>query len=135
MNRGARAVHRDRRRGFTLIEIAVVLVLIGILSTMALFTYRMMINKARMTQAKSVLGHLAKTEASYFNDQGRYSDNVALLDFDPVKYDYYEVSVVLLDDNAANYKGTATGIGVMTGDSWTITRDGQPIQADNSAFR
>ena len=107
---------------------------IGILAAMATHTYRMMINKARMTQAKTVLDHLTKTEAIYFSDHGRYTDNVLLLDFDPVKYTYYQASVVL-DNDAKNYTGTATGIGIMAGDSWTITKDGQPIQADNSVFR
>jgi len=128
------ADHRTGGRGFTLIEIALVLVLIGILATMAVYTYSMMINKARMTQAKTVLGHLTKTEATYFSDHGRYTDNVVLLDFDPVKYPYYQISVIL-DNDARNYLGIATGVGIMTGDSWTITKDGQPVQADNSVFR
>ena len=132
--RPAPADHRDGRRGFTLIEITIVLLLIGILASLSVYTYRMMINKARMTQAKTVLDHLTKTEAIYFSDHDRYTDNVVLLDFDPVRYDYYQVSVVL-DNNAQDYKGTATGTGIMTGDSWTITKGGQPIQADNSVFR
>ena len=122
------------RRGFTLIELTVVLLLIGILAGLAISTYRMMISKARMTQAKTVLDHLTKTEAIYFSDHDRYTDNVILLDFDPVKYPYYDVSVVL-DNNATNFLGIATGVGLMTGDWWTITKDGVPVQADNSVFR
>lgn len=134
MNRFAPAVPRNGRRGFTLIEITIVLLLIGILSSIAIYTYRMMIDKARMTQAKTVLGHLTKTEATYFSDHDRYTDNVVLLDFDPVKYPYYEVTVVLID-NGLNYIGTARGVGVMDNDLWTITKDGQPVQDNSSRFR
>jgi hypothetical protein len=87
-----------------------------------------------MTQAKTVLDHLTKTQATYYSDHDRYTDNVILLDFDPVKYPYYNISVIL-DNDARNYLGIATGVGPMTGDWWTITKEGVPVQADNSAFR
>jgi prepilin-type N-terminal cleavage/methylation domain-containing protein len=132
--RTTHADHRNGRRGFTLIEITIVLLLIGVLAAMAISTYRMMINKARMTQAKTVLGHLTKTEATYFSDHDRYTDNIVLLDFDPVKYNYYEVSVVLLD-NGMNYTGAARGVGIMDNDLWTITKDGKPVQDNSSRFR
>ena len=130
----SKRVRNGGRRGFTLIEITIVLLLIGILSSIAIYTYRMMINKARMTQAKTVLDHLTKTEAVFFSDHEVYTDCVVLLDFDPVKYNYYEVSVVLLD-NGMNYTGTARGVGIMDNDLWTITKDGQPVQDNSSRFR
>ena len=133
-SRPAHGTPRNGRRGFTLIELTIVLLLIGILAAMATYTYRMMINKARITQAKTVLDHLTKTEAIYYSDHDRYTDNVILLDFDPVKYPYYEVTVVL-DNNEQNYTGIAMGVGPMKGDWWTITKDGQPVQSDNSVFK
>lgn len=132
--RTAQADRRDGKRGFTLIEIALVLVLIGILAAMAVSSYRMMINRARMTQAKSVLGHLTRTQTIYFGDHERYTDNVSLLDFDPVKYDYYQVSVQL-DNGAKGYTGIATGVGPMAGDRWYVTEGGEPYQDGMSPFR
>jgi prepilin-type N-terminal cleavage/methylation domain-containing protein len=126
--------HRSGGRGFTLIEITIILMIIGILAVLAINSYRMMVNKARMTQAKIALNHLTKTETIYFSDHDRYTDNITLLDFDPVKYNYYEISVAL-DNDAQDFTGTATGVGIMAGDRWYVTKGGDPFQDNTSPFK
>lgn len=118
-----------RRPGFTIIELAIVLTIVGILASLAVYTYQKIANKARFTQAKIVLKHLQKMETIYLTENGRYTDNVVLLDFDPVKYDYYEVSVTLIDNS---YIGYAKGVKAMEGDLWSVVPDGDPVQ-DNDA--
>jgi hypothetical protein len=81
-----------------------------------------------------VLSHLTKTETIYFTEHDVFTDNVILLDFDPVKYPYYQVSVVL-DNDAKNYTGIATGIGIMAGDRWYVTKDANPFQDNTSPFK
>ena len=119
------------RKGFTIIELAVVLTVIGILATIAVYTYGRVVNKARSTQAKIALKHLQRMEHFYFAEHDRYTDNVVLLDFNPVECDYYRISVSLFD-NDMRYIGYANGIDAMAGDLWTITPGGAPVR-DNVA--
>jgi len=120
--------------GFSLVELTVVVMIIGILAAVAVYLYRGVVDRARMTQAKTVLTHLAKTEAIYFANYERYTDNIALLDFDPVRYTFYRVDVAL-DNAGTDFTGYARGVGVMTGDLWYVTRTGIPTQDNTSPFR
>ncbi len=124
------------RDGLTLLEMAIVLILAGLLAVVSVSTYTWMVNRARMTQARLALAHLRKAEAVYYSEYARYTDNLALLDLDPVKYDYYTVSVRLTDPvTYESYKGYAHGRGAMTGDLWTVTDNTDPVQDNSSRFR
>lgn len=124
---------KRRSGGFTLVELAIVFLITGILATIAVYTYKGLLEKARMVQARIALQHLVKAETIYYADHDLYTDNMVILDFNPVKYDFYMISVAL-DNTGKNFTGTATGIGPMAGDRWFVTMSMDPFQDNTSPF-
>lgn len=124
-----------RRRGFTLLELTIALLILAILAGAAVYVYGIMVNKARMSQAPVVLKHLHKAETIYYSDAERYTDNASILDYDPVKYNYYTITVTV-DNTGQDFLGVATGVGPMAGDVWRITKEGTPVHvSDNAVVR
>jgi type IV pilus assembly protein PilE len=67
---------------FTLTELLVVLVIIGILVLLALPKLMPLISKAKSTEAQLQLGHLHTLEKSFFYMKSKYSSNMEeYLDF------------------------------------------------------
>lgn len=64
----------QRRRGFTLIEIMVVVALVAVLTAIALPIYRSQVLKARRTDAKTALLDLASREERYFTTNNAYTN-------------------------------------------------------------
>lgn len=58
------------KKGFTLIELVVVLIIVAILGTLGLTNFSRMVEKSRGAEAKSVLGNLRKLAAAYYMERG-----------------------------------------------------------------
>ena len=54
------------KRGFTLLEIIVVIIILGVLATLGLTQYGSMIEKSRGAEAKAILGDLRKLGAAFY---------------------------------------------------------------------
>jgi prepilin-type N-terminal cleavage/methylation domain-containing protein len=61
-----------RRRGFTLLELALVLALMAILLALAAPSFQGLILRGRTAEARTLLDAIAQAELSYFRDHGRY---------------------------------------------------------------
>ncbi|PYO42100.1 MAG: pilin [Gemmatimonadetes bacterium] len=67
------------RRGFTLIELLIVVVIIGLLATIAIPKFSNTKEKAYVASMKSDLRNLATAEEAFFYDSAKYTTNVALM--------------------------------------------------------
>ena len=68
-----------KSRGFTLIELLIVVVIIGILASMAIPKFAITKQKAYVAQMKSDLKNLATAEEAFFYDSTFYTSSLAAL--------------------------------------------------------
>ena len=70
------------RLGFTLIELLVVVLIIGILASVALPQYQKAVDKARYTQAMTLLESIWQGEQLFYLENGKYSQSLDDLDIE-----------------------------------------------------
>jgi len=68
-----------RARGFTLIEVMIVLVVVAILAAVALPSYRDQMRKSARAQAQAFLTDIASRQQQYLADRRRYAPSLSAL--------------------------------------------------------
>jgi type IV pilus assembly protein PilA len=99
---------RPDQSGFTLVELMIVVVIIGVLAVLAVVGFRKLIGQARATEANMMINAIRTAQESYHAETGTYAD----------------ISTSLCDSSqnygacAANYpQGSATGLPTNPGNS------------------
>jgi type IV pilus assembly protein PilE len=106
--------NRRRTRGFSLIELAIVMVVIAILVAIALPSYRQYVLRGNRTQAIQALQDMASREESYFFSNSSYT-STNLGASTSIGAPYY--SVVVASASSTDYTVTATAIGTQMADT------------------
>jgi type IV pilus assembly protein PilE len=120
-------------KAYTLTEILVVLVIIGILVLLALPNLMPLITKAKSTEAKIQLAHIQELEKNFFYEHSKYSKDLGEIGFiqEPLSTDNkdgranYRIDIT----NATNTTFTATATAVVdfngngTFNVWQIDQD------------
>lgn len=88
----------SKLRSFTLAELLVVLVIVGILVLLALPSLMPLISKTRSLEAKQMLKHVQTLEKMYFFEYAKYSNDLKAIGFEQEKL------VIQGQDGKANYK-------------------------------
>jgi len=97
------------KKGFTLIEVLIVVIILGILATLAIPQFTGMVAKARLSEAWSGLGAVRTAQAVYYMEHDNYADDIDDLDVDDVVGDF-TLTVTSAAGNTG-YVATATGAG------------------------
>ncbi|PWS29601.1 general secretion pathway protein GspG [Pedobacter yonginense] len=124
---------KGKINAYTLTEILIVLVIIGILVLLALPNLMPLITKAKTTEAKLQLEHLAKLEQGYFYEHSKYTSDLAELGFIQEKLSTdgkdgkanYKVTVSASSNNTFTAKAVAVADfdGDGTYNVWQIDQD------------
>ena len=63
---------RRSEKGFTLVELMIVVVIIGILASIAIPKFSSLISKTKVTEAKNILGQIINLEKTYYLANSSY---------------------------------------------------------------
>jgi type IV pilus assembly protein PilE len=128
---------RKRTRGFTLLEVMIVCVIVGVLAAIVLPAYQDQMRKSRRASAQSHLMDIAAKEQAYFLDtRGSYSSSLSTLHITtPTDVSaYYTITVTPAAGPPPTFVANATATGSQvkdlgTGVDLTIDSTGAKLPA------
>ena len=71
---------KKQRNGFTLVELVIVIVIVGILTIVAVPVYQYYVERARFTEAFAMLRAIADANTHHYLEKGSWCDNINDLD-------------------------------------------------------
>ena len=119
---------KKRKTGFTLIELVVVLVIIGILSIIAVPMYRGYVGRAMAAEGRALLGAVAASEKIYFAEYGQFlavglTGHDAELDVDSTMNTYFRQYQVALTNANVGFLAQTDGVDGAAGITVTFDQD------------
>lgn len=118
--------------GFSLTELLVVIVIIGVLASLTIPKFLSVITKAKSTEAKLMLKHVYNLQKSYYLEKDVFSKDVSLIGFQPEKLiteggsARYQIEIA--DASINEFTAMATAVVDFDKDGifnkWSINQDG-----------
>jgi type IV pilus assembly protein PilE len=126
-----KSLTRRSLKAFTLTEVLVVLIIIGILILLALPNLMPLISKAKSTEAKLQLQHVYTLEKNYFYEKSKYSKDLTEISFEQQKLSpdggQANYRIEIIDAGNTGFKARATAVVDFNGDGnfnvWEIDQN------------
>ncbi|MCX7704832.1 MAG: prepilin-type N-terminal cleavage/methylation domain-containing protein [bacterium] len=108
------------KKGFTLVELMVVVIIVGILASVAVPIYRANIKKAMASEGAALLGSVLTAQRIYYAEHNVYTTNKTVLGVDTAGNKYFTDYTVSSAD-ANGFTASTTGTGTAAGVTVTMT--------------
>ncbi len=108
-------------QGFSLVEIMITIVIVGILSSLALPSYRDYVTRARLSEAFAALGAAQTSAEQFWSNEHTFAGFDGALSFPGNTSNF---SYVLTTATASTYTIQAIGLGPVAGFVYTVDQNG-----------
>ena len=133
---------RRNQKGFTLIELMIVVVIIGILAALAIPRFMQATTKSKQSEAKQILKQIYTMERTYRQENGVYwaggpadsatPNALSALGVTIMPSALYSYTITATGGTSFLATATATGLDDdATNDVWTIDQDGRLVNTTN----
>ena len=130
--------NRSKQRGFTLVELAIVIVIIGVLASFGVPRFRDAVERSKAGESMNYLSAVRAAQERFHAREGTYADDLADLDISIPSPKYFSVGSVAAgstDDLEDSWQLTLTREGASAGyGAYTVTFTEQGYDPDNSTI-
>ncbi|GAB6145139.1 type IV pilin protein [Desulfocicer niacini] len=124
---------KRNEKGFTLIELMIVVAIIGILAAIAIPNFLNYQCKAKQSEAKSNLGTIRSMQEAYFAEHDEYAVTMGAIGFSTKGNNRYTYTSAGTTTFTATATSQGNGVKTAAGDDvWTITNDGTLTNTTNA---
>jgi len=126
-----------QNKGFSLIELMIVVAIIGVLSAIAIPQFKVYTCKAKTSEAQTALGSIRKMQEAYHSENGYYAGTLNEVGWSGVKGENQRYIYDITDNSTTEFSARAREDGGATfgdtlTDQWQIDQNGTLVHATNT---